>query len=424
MGLKLYQSGGIPAVTDAKYYETTSALSLSGSVNVNADDWVLASITTRSATTFSSGWTVLYEGAAFESSNNQRISLICKKATSGGSLSLTVTQASSARIYINLLSIGNIGGFEYVAGLKATSPTAVSSISVPNKVSGEKLIWTCSAPLWATAAPYGYWTTSPADLIRYSIPDTSIQPRQASFLDLGSGQATSRTFIPIASSPCEVVAVGLLGGNYNESGSALYGPYDLSSAELHVDSDISWTATIPNGTTLSVKTAVRNDSTTPASEEFVATISGQPIPNLTNEQNVSSAKLWIKVEMTTSDTTVTPELMVMSWYVVNAVDPSRIKISLTDAGRLKHPQGLVTVNFTGSMSGAGGSAVAPFTMTFTPANITPTFNPNDAERMSITPTITALLKRIYYEEYQAGNERMSITPVITTALIHINDLET
>ena len=48
----------------------------------------------------------------------------------------------------------------------------------------------------------------------------------------------------------------------------------------------------------------------------------------------------------------------------------------TRTGRMKHPA-TVTVDFSGSLMGLGGSSVEPFIETFTPVNITPIFNPND-----------------------------------------------
>jgi hypothetical protein len=91
--------------------------------------------------------------------------------------------------------------------------------------------------------------------------------------------------------------------------------------------------------------------------------------------------------------------------------------------RMEHPQGLVTVDFTGSLQGPGNAAVAPFTLTFTPSNIAPIFNPHDSERISLSVSVTATRMRIYYESYQSADENIEITPAITASLIHVNDLE-
>lgn len=101
-----------------------------------------------------------------------------------------------------------------------------------------------------------------------------------------------------------------------------------------------------------------------------------------------------------------------------------IWLELTD--RMKHPQGDVTVNFSGTLQGPGGAFVAPFSLSFTPQNLTPFFNPNEEVATEITSVLADVeLTRIYrssnpyYEELTSELTGAGISVVRT----HIDDLE-
>ena len=119
--------------------------------------------------------------------------------------------------------------------------------------------------------------------------------------------------------------------------------------------------------------------------------------------------------------------LIPTTYVIRKItktdDDYAVILWLDLRGRLKHPQGLVTIAFNGSLAGPGNAMVAPFTLTFTPANIAPVFNPNGPERIGLDVTFTAELKQVFYEYYQNGAENISLAAAVTATLIHINDLE-
>lgn len=208
------------------------------------------------------------------------------------------------------------------------------------------------------------------------------------------------------------------------SGHAIYGPYDLSDAVAYSCSDISWTATIPEDTSLVVKTAVRNDSTEPYDEEYSVATSGEAILGLVDAQDLSSASLWIKVEMTTTDAEVTPEITELSWYVANAADAKKIRVTLSSAGQMEYPQGDVAVIFTGSLLGPENAAVAPFIEGFTPVNITPVFNPNDPEYIElIDATAQAVSHAVEYLQSQSTPEYIELAAATAVAIrYHIDDI--
>jgi hypothetical protein len=74
---------------------------------------------------------------------------------------------------------------------------------------------------------------------------------------------------------------------------------------------------------------------------------------------------------------------------------------------MKHPIA-VTVDFSGSLMGLGGSSVEPFTETFTPVNITPIFNPNDPEYLTVkVPSIAMQVKEVQYVSAKNADEYLT-----------------
>lgn len=202
---------------------------------------------------------------------------------------------------------------------------------------------------------------------------------------------------------------------YNSPGTYVTNAIDATTIP---DCAIHWTADKPTNTDVSVGYAFnQSDSVAPTS--WTSTTSGAA---LTMPESLSGYYLWIKVTLTTTDSAVTPTLT--SLYVTEAeADASKIKVVLTADGRLKYPQGDVSISFSGSITGVLGSDVEPFVATFTPTIDAPIFNPNDAERIDLDPTITATMMQVYYEEYQTDDESIEITPTITVTMIHVDDLE-
>lgn len=172
-------------------YENKGGTELTGTIDVSAGDWVLATVTTRSATTLPSDWTVLKESTVLNADAlNQRMFFLCKQATADGTESITITQTDSVRIYINLLAAKSATGFAYHEGTEVYSDTEkLESITVA-RPDYNLLVWGCTANLWNTSAPYGEWACS--GLTAICLGQASTQPRQANFVDRTS--AESRTF--------------------------------------------------------------------------------------------------------------------------------------------------------------------------------------------------------------------------------------
>lgn len=165
--------------------EVASGTTLTGTVNTTAGDLVVATFAIRGNTyTIDSGWTLL--GIGDNGALNQRTAMAYKIATSS-SESLTVSQDTSGRIYINLVSIagasvGTFSGF--------TTQATGSSITLP-KPQG-LVIWGVSATYWGSQTPYQSWSLSDkSDVTAIQLPNTT-QPRCLTALDQSNN--TSETF--------------------------------------------------------------------------------------------------------------------------------------------------------------------------------------------------------------------------------------
>lgn len=182
-----------PSVFGALWAETTGSKSLSLAIQAIIGVDIIAVVTTRSTTTFSAGWTTIASVTGF-STLNQNL-YVLKKTASAVSESITVTQATSGRIYIELLCFSEVIALELLWSATSTVETS-ATVTPQNKEEDESILYALSANLWLTSSPYGNWISNPADIYRYSAI-TSVQDRQAVFYDNGDG-AISRVFTAVA----------------------------------------------------------------------------------------------------------------------------------------------------------------------------------------------------------------------------------
>jgi hypothetical protein len=169
----------------AAYYEHTGGTSLEGSIEASAGDWILATVTTRSTTTYPEGWTVLRKSTVLNSDgSSQRMAFLCKQASAYGVENINIAQSSSGRIYINLLVFPDIQGFAYHDGTEVYSNTEASSIEV-DRPNYDAVVWGCTANTWSS----GNWTCG--SLPTYCMAISA--PRQANFVDK-EPSVTKRTF--------------------------------------------------------------------------------------------------------------------------------------------------------------------------------------------------------------------------------------
>lgn len=168
--------------------EINSGTDLSCEIYTKANDWILATVSTRSDTTFSDGWEVLHESGQI-GDVAQRMFFLSKQSTEDGLITINVTQSSAARIYINLIAIPNILGFRYNKGYDLLEGTTEIMSAVLKRPIYPFIIWGCSANLWDTSSTHSVWSCD--NLTPISL-GTTVQGRQANFID--KNITTQRTF--------------------------------------------------------------------------------------------------------------------------------------------------------------------------------------------------------------------------------------
>ena len=179
--------------------ETSSGTSLSASIYARTGDWVLATVTTRSATTFSDDWELIRESGGI-ADFPQKMYFLSRQSTGDGLSTITVNQTSSARIYINLITFSNILGFMYHDGNEFLENTTTISTVTLNRPNYPIIVWGCSANLWSTSTPYGNWSCD--DLNAICLDSSKTAPRQANFIDKGT--PTQRIFSASTETYCVI----------------------------------------------------------------------------------------------------------------------------------------------------------------------------------------------------------------------------
>ncbi len=359
-GIKLYKPE--MSITDAQCYETTNGTTLIGTVNANAGDFILATISHRSTFTTPAGWTKIYESAETDPTWKQRMVFAIKQVDSAGQVSFKATQSTAGRMYLNLISISGIQGIEFVPELEVVNlPSTSKPVSVPDKVENEMLIWGCTAPLWKSPpAPYGDWVTSPNDLTLVSLNQATTQPRQASFIDDGTGQATGRTFNhspTTTDTECIIAAVRLIS---EHEPSKMY-ETQVETTELSNESRIRWDADLPEGTNIIAEYAISQE--TP--EEWTS-VENEEVIEISPTEGYF---LWLKLTLSTEDINVTPTLLSL-WIEEAEAPPDTILLTFDTYNRFNDVEGNITVSYLQAVGTlAGVRPVEDFSESFEPEDL-------------------------------------------------------
>ena len=197
-----------PSTGDKWSDDIVSGTSISGTVNAKAGDYVLATVSARSALTIPGSMTYLYKGNVFASNSaNQAMSFAYQKISEDGTYTYTFKQATAERMYLSLIVLSDIDGLSY-SGKYHIEVKSKTPVSVPEKSDGGMLVWGCSSSLWLNSDTSNSktWITNPDDLTYIGGASNSGQSRQANFIDFGTG-AVNRTFLPYENSADDLVFV-------------------------------------------------------------------------------------------------------------------------------------------------------------------------------------------------------------------------
>ena len=171
--------------------EVTSGTTLTSQVACNVGDLVIAAIVTRSPLTVSGGWSLISTSTAIAGDTYNQILSWAYKYAESESESITVTQETANRIYINMCSLQGATGY-VDNGFVYDTATDTTSFTI-TKPSGLTL-WAASKPTWGTSSPHGAWTINNGSTST-QLDQVSTQPRLALFYDQSNDSSVTFTTI-------------------------------------------------------------------------------------------------------------------------------------------------------------------------------------------------------------------------------------
>jgi hypothetical protein len=179
-----------------------SDTSLTTSIDCNIGDLVVAAIATRDTLEISDGWTLVStsEINSADTTNGQQLSWAYKFAESTTE-SVTVTQATAQRLYINMVALQGATSVTDV-GYSYRNDTTNGSLTV-DKPDG-LVLWGMSSPMWNTTSPYPIWTAS------NDMPIVQLGSSTQSRLGIGLDQSNDETVTFTAGASTTTIIVGAL----------------------------------------------------------------------------------------------------------------------------------------------------------------------------------------------------------------------
>lgn len=182
---------------------------------------------------------------------------------------------------------------------------------------------------------------------------------------------------------------------------------------------IEWDADIPDGTSLKIYSKLSNG-------EYELCDRKGSIAGLVTGTNLTAETLYLKVEMETTVLSISPSLKRVHVQIFDAGDANVVFLTFDPGNRnsIQRAAGDITVAYdgSGSLIGEGGPVLA-FEHTFTPKELDPKNNPNDAEHIEIADIVaTGGLTRIYYTDTRE-NEHIILSNITAVGtLTRIDDI--
>ena len=202
-------------------------------------------------------------------------------------------------------------------------------------------------------------------------------------------------------------------GRYVSSGNAVYTFFGINAQSVTA-SELSWTENIPEGTELDVSVSTDGVTYTPIENHSEIVSSGEALTSL-----------YIKVEMSTTDVTVTPSLYGLSVLVQDSDDTHSIILNMVPNKRFCSSAGQISIVYNaeiGNLAGLGGP-VDSFSVNFSPEDLISKPHQNAKEHIEITNiTADGDLIRIYYTNTKC-DEHLEIANITAVgALTNIDDI--
>ena len=165
-------------------FEANGNTSLTGTLKAAAGQMVVATVTVRSTPTYPAGWTLLVQSDLLTNAagTKQLIAVLYRTVTQDETVSFTMKQSSSGRMYLNLLAFSGVKTLRLRTEAEFLSSQDINSFTV-QRPEGEVMLWCLGAISWKTSAPYGDWTCNGSSAGMISLNQASAQPRQANLVD-------------------------------------------------------------------------------------------------------------------------------------------------------------------------------------------------------------------------------------------------
>lgn len=211
-----------------------------------------------------------------------------------------------------------------------------------------------------------------------------------------SGQPTFAEYVPSGYAEYAITAIRALS--------------EVSSAVL------SWTEDGTEDTSVTVLAKLDAGAYAPVT-------SGAQLP-VTWPSDLSGSTLYIKIQMSTSDTATSPVLSGMTLEAFDAGSSLNLLLLFAPGtvGSFRNAAGNIALTYDGAggLEGEGGP-VEDFEETFAPIGLVPKPNQNDAEHIELGLTAVGTLTRIYYTDAQE-REHISLAVSASGVLTHVDNL--
>lgn len=190
----------------------------------------------------------------------------------------------------------------------------------------------------------------------------------------------------------------------------------IQSISSALRSVIEWECYEPEGTSINVYAKIDNGS-------YVKCENAEKIPCIVDGQNYSNSVLYIKVELSTDDITVSPAVYKILLQLLNYGDDNILVLEMGTGTttNIQNSIGEVNVSYAGgSLIGEGGM-VPNFSKSFLPKNLIYKGHQHDVEHINVSATAGIIPVRIYYKATQ-HLENIGIDMSAKMLLIHVDDL--
>ena len=202
--------------------------------------------------------------------------------------------------------------------------------------------------------------------------------------------------------------------NHKTSGNSVYMVPGITG--MAAASTIAWAEYKPAGTSVSVSVSTDGSNYSPVTN-------GGPFLPPGSYNNVTA---FIKVELATTDATLTPTVSDLHFALQTAEDTYSIILEMEPLQRFESAAGPITVAYNGGGTLVGdGGAVLAFTQSFAPTDLVPKPHQNDVEHIEISSVAAAgTLTKINYTDTAAQDQgHIEISSIMATGtLTNVNNI--